>query len=384
MVLYERQGLFKYIFIVIALIIAVTSLVVSNSLVKDLANEERKKMELWAEATKAISNSDSKTDLNIILQILSSNTTIPIILSDASDNIISSNNITLPTSGTKEFLQKKLRNFKKKHDPILITDTNGEGFKQFIYYDDSYTLKRLQIYPYIQLSVLTIFVITSFLALLNSKKAEQNKVWVGLSKETAHQLGTPISSLLAWVEYFKLKNIDPTFVSEMEKDVSRLQMITDRFSKIGSVPELETCDLNETLSRSLQYLDKRISRKVVLHFDPQGKVPVLSSESLFSWVIENITKNAVDAMAGQGAIYYSVTERNSTVLLDITDTGKGIPKSKFKTVFTPGYTTKSRGWGLGLSLAKRIIESYHKGKIYVKSSEIGKGTTFRIELMKPH
>ncbi len=379
---YEKRGLFKYIFIAIACLIAVVSLIVSNSLVKDLANEERKKIELWAEANKAFAESDEKNDLSLILKILSNNTTIPTILCDEHDKVINYVNIDIAGKDSLQLLRKKLHSFKNKHEAIVISEKKDQGFKQFIYYDDSYTLKRLQLYPYVQLSVLAIFVMVSFLALVSSKKAEQNKVWVGLSKETAHQLGTPISSLMAWVEYFKMKNIDSPFVSEMEKDVARLQMITDRFSKIGSVPEPIPSDLNKCMQNSLDYLEKRISRKVALHFEPETNVQVLLSESLFSWVVENLTKNAVDAMAGQGDIYYVVTEKNSTVYLDITDTGKGIPKSKFKTVFTPGYTTKSRGWGLGLSLVKRIIESYHAGKIYVKSSEIGKGTTFRIELKK--
>lgn len=379
---YEKRGLFKYVFIGVAFLIAIASLVVSNSLVKDLANEERKKIQLWAEANKAFAESDENNDLSLILKILSSNTTIPTILCDEHDNVINYVNISIAGKDSLQLLHKKLNSFKNKHEPIVISEKKDEGFKQFIYYDDSYTLKRLQIYPYVQLSVLAIFVLVSFMALVSSKKAEQNKVWVGLSKETAHQLGTPISSLMAWVEYFKMKNIDLLFATEMEKDVARLQMITDRFSKIGSAPETIPCDLAKCLNNSLEYMSKRISKKVALHFEPEMNAQVLLSESLFSWVVENLTKNAVDAMAGQGDIYYMVSEKNSIVYLDITDTGKGIPKSRFKTVFNPGYTTKSRGWGLGLSLVKRIIESYHSGKIYVKSSEIGKGTTFRIELRK--
>lgn len=379
---YEKRGLLKYIFIAIAFLIAIASVIVSNSLAKELGNEERKKMEQWAEANKAFAESDEHTDLTLILKILSGNTTIPTILCGQDDHIITFANIEIKANDTLGILHKKLNAFKRKHDPIVIAEKNGQGLRQYIYYDDSYTLKRLQWYPYIQLSVLTIFVLVSFLALISSKKAEQNKVWVGLSKETAHQLGTPISSLMAWIEYFKLKNIDATIAIEMEKDVARLQMITDRFSKIGSVPEPIPCDLNKSVQNSLNYLKSRISKKVTLHFAPQTNTKVLLSESLFSWVIENLTKNAVDAMSGQGEIFYNISENETTVFLDITDTGKGIPKSKFKTVFNPGYTTKSRGWGLGLSLVKRIIESYHGDKIYVKWSEIGKGTTFRIELKK--
>jgi len=381
MKLFENNKiLFRFLFIAVAVVIALASLVVSHFLVKNLSNEERNKIEIWAEATKEMASNTEGLNMNLVAQILQSNTTIPVILYDKKENYYTSANIELPQSDDQEFLRKKAEGFKNRHTPIII---EVEDFDQYIYYDDSYTLKQLQLYPYVQLGVLFIFMITAFFALLTTMKMEQDRLWVGLSKETAHQLGTPISSLLAWLEYLKLKETDQSIVGDMQKDVDRLQMITDRFSKIGSVPTLDRKDIADLVRQSIVYLEKRISKKVLFTLDmPDKPLYVEVSEPLLSWVIENLTKNAVDAMGGQGSITYLLSERGRTVSLEIQDTGKGIPKSKFKTIFNPGYTTKSRGWGLGLSLAKRIIESYHKGKIYVKSSEIGVGTTFCIELKK--
>ncbi|NDW19576.1 sensor histidine kinase [Dysgonomonas sp. 216] len=378
--LQEHNNLFKYLFIAVAVIIATSSLVVSNYLIEDLSREERQKIELWAEAMRiAASTEDENTDTNIILRILSGNETVPVILCDVDDNVMYHMNIDMKdVQDSALYLKKKVIAFKKNHDAIEI---DNDAFKQYVYYDDSYTLKRLQIYPFIQLGVLTIFILTSFLALLSTKKAEQNKVWVGLSKETAHQLGTPISSLMAWTEYMKLKDPDSSIAREMDKDVERLQIVADRFSKIGSMPDPDLHEFKEVVTNSINYLQNRISKKVSFSFNfPEEDIYVNLNNSLFSWVIENLTKNAVDAMEGKGSINYTITKSNGTIFLDISDTGKGIPKSRFKTVFSPGFTTKARGWGLGLSLTKRIIESYHNGKIYVKSSEIGVGTTFRIEL----
>lgn len=383
MKLFENNKiLFRYLFVVIALLIVVASLIVSHFLVENLSKEERNKIEIWAEATKEMaSNAENMNmNMNLVAQILKSNTTIPVILYDKKENFYTSANIDLPELDDQIFLKQRAESFKKRHEPIII---EAEGFDQYIYYDDSYTLKQLQLYPYVQLGVLFIFMITAFFALFTTMRMEQDRLWVGLSKETAHQLGTPISSLLAWLEYLKLKETDQSIVRDMEKDVDRLQMITDRFSKIGSVPALESQNMVDIIHRSIAYLEKRISKKVVFIVELSDK-PLYAqvNEPLLSWVIENLTKNAVDAMSGQGQIIYRLSEKGKFVSLDIQDTGKGIPKSKFRTIFNPGYTTKSRGWGLGLSLAKRIIESYHKGRIYVKTSEIGVGTTFCIELKK--
>lgn len=381
MKLFENNKiLFRSLFVVIALLIVVASLIVSHFLVENLSKEERNKIEIWAEATKEMASNAENMNMNLVAQILKSNTTIPVILYDKKENFYTSANIDLPELDDQIFLKQRAESFKKRHDPIII---EAEGFDQYIYYDDSYTLKQLQLYPYVQLGVLFIFMITAFFALFTTMRMEQDRLWVGLSKETAHQLGTPISSLLAWLEYLKLKETDQSIVRDMEKDVDRLQMITDRFSKIGSVPALEPKNMVDIIHRSIAYLEKRISKKVVFVVELSDK-PLYAqvNEPLLSWVIENLTKNAVDAMSGQGQIIYQLSEKGKFVSLDIQDTGKGIPKSKFRTIFNPGYTTKSRGWGLGLSLAKRIIESYHKGRIYVKTSEIGVGTTFCIELKK--
>ncbi|MFV0331184.1 MAG: sensor histidine kinase [Dysgonomonas sp.] len=381
MKLFENNRLFfRYLFIVIAIVIVFVSLLVSHYLVKDLSKEERNKIEIWAEATKEMASNAENLNMNLVAQILTSNTTIPVILYDKKENNYTSANIALPGTDDQEFLKKRADNFQRNHEPIII---EAEDFDQYVYYDDSYTLKKLQLYPYIQLGVLFIFMITAFFSLFTTMKMEQDRLWVGLSKETAHQLGTPISSLLAWLEYLKLKESDVSVIMDMEKDVNRLQMITDRFSKIGSTPTLEREDLADIVQQSITYLEKRISKKVSFILElPDTPLYVEVSEPLLSWVIENLTKNAVDAMGGQGKITFTFTAKGKMVSLDIQDTGKGLPKSKYRTIFNPGYTTKSRGWGLGLSLAKRIIESYHKGRIYVKSSEIGVGTTFCIELKK--
>lgn len=379
MKLFENKVYFKYLFVFVAMAIAIGSLVASHYFVEDLAREEHNKIRIWAEATKELASSNEDVNVNLIAQILESNTTIPVILYDKKDNLYTSTNIELPQTDEQAFLEKKALSFEKKHIPILI---EAQDFEQYVYYDDSHILKRLQIYPYIQLAVVFIFVITSFLALLSTKRMEQNKLWVGLSKETAHQLGTPISSLMAWIEHLRMRDIDPSILTDMEKDVSRLQMITDRFSKIGSAPALEPKDLNATVRQSLGYLERRISKKVDITLNLLDD-PIYTNinESLFGWVVENMTKNAVDAMDGIGKINFTIVDKGDIIHLDITDSGKGIPKSKQDTIFNPGYTTKVHGWGLGLSLTKRIIESYHKGKIFVKSSDQS-GTTFRIELKK--
>ena len=377
--LYDSRQLLKYLFIVAAVVIAITSVFVSDLLIKDLAREERQKIEVWAEATRVLTSEDPSLNMNLILQIIQGNTAIPVMLCNDRDSVMNYKNIELPEKNVDEFLRKKVQELKKKKDPIVID--MEDGTYQYLYYDDSIILKRLLVYPYAQLTVMAVFILTAFLALASTKKAEQNKVWVGLSKETAHQLGTPISSLIAWLEYLKLKDVDPSLLAEMEKDVKRLEMIAERFSKIGSTPEPVPVNICESVRSALDYMETRISSKVKISVEaPDKPVMVLMNQALFAWVIENLCKNAVDAMEGQGSITFHIEEKGSKVRIDVTDTGKGILKSKFKTVFNPGYTTKKRGWGLGLSLVKRIIESYHGGKIYVKSSEIGKGTTFRIEL----
>ena len=379
--IFHHKTLTRYIFILIAVLIAVGSLLVSNSLVKDLQKEEENKIRIWAEATKEIVSSEESISLNLIMQILESNETIPVVLFDKKENSYTSHaNIDVPEGDIQAFLKEKTVEFSNRHAPIIIEVAD---FEQYVYYDDSYTLKRLRLYPYIQLGVVGIFMLISLLAVLSTKRMEQDRVWLGLTKETAHQLGTPLSSLLAWIEYMKLKDIDSAIVSDMEKDIGRLQVITDRFSKIGSKEVLETCDIGECIEHTLAYLKSRISQRVLIRQQlPCTPIFAKVNEPLLSWVLENLIKNAVDAMGGVGDINIYLIDDDKNISILISDTGKGISKSQFKTVFNPGFTTKTRGWGLGLSLAKRIIETYHKGKIYVKSSELGIGTTFCIELKK--
>lgn len=377
--IYDSRQRLKYVFIIGAVVIAIASVFVSDLLIKDLAREERQKIEVWAEATRVVTSEDPSLNMKLILQIIQGNTSIPVMLCNEQDSVMNYKNIDLPEKNVEGFLYQKAQELKKKNQPIPIDMEDGTF--QYLYYDDSINLKRLLIYPYAQLSVMAVFILIAFLALTSTKRAEQNKVWVGLSKETAHQLGTPISSLIAWVEYLKMKEVDPSLLEEMEKDVKRLETIADRFSKIGSQPEPVPLDIRDSIRAALNYMETRISSKVKITVEaPEEPVMVLMNDSLFAWVVENLCKNAVDAMGGQGDIRFHIEEKAKKVYIDVSDTGKGILKSKFKTVFNPGYTTKKRGWGLGLSLVKRIIESYHGGKIYVKNSEIGKGTTFRIEL----
>ncbi|GHT62957.1 two-component sensor histidine kinase [Bacteroidia bacterium] len=382
---------YKYLFISSAIIIAIASVWITNSLVNQLKEEERKKIEVWAESLALFASQPEFENLDEdvsntfnrykshLLNIIQDNTTIPVIVTDEMGNEIDRKNIEVPAQSSEEYLKEKIKKFADRHKPIVIEYI--EDSKLYVYYDDSTVLKSLQIFPFVQLAVVFIFIAVSFLALNSTRKAEQNRVWVGLSKETAHQLGTPISSLMAWVEYLKTKDLDSKLLIEMDKDVQRLKTIAERFSKIGSNAEPEPMDLAEAVSRAIEYMGKRISSKVNIKIQfPEGPVCVLMNESLFGWVIENLVKNAVDAMDGQGLITISAFVKGNKAILDVSDTGKGIPKSKFDTVFQPGYTTKKRGWGLGLSLVRRIIESYHKGKIFVQKSELGKGTTFRIEL----
>lgn len=369
----------KYLFILTALLITVGSVLVSGRIMRELAQEERGRIELWAQAMWMLTDDTTETNMDLIFRIIQNNKTIPAILCNEGDSVLSYVNLEVPEEKRELFLQEKIKSFKAKNTPIVADFQDGTF--QYVYYDDSITLKRLLIYPYVQLGIVFVFIAIAFLAFVSTKKAEQNSIWVGLSKETAHQLGTPISSLMAWMEYLKLKEVDASYLEEMGKDVKRLETIADRFSKIGSTPEPTPLDIAQLLHASLGYLEKRISTQVKLTvLLPETPVSVSMNEALFAWVIENLTKNAVDAMEGQGEIIYKVSNNRKLVYIEVTDTGKGLPKSAFKAIFNPGYTTKERGWGLGLSLTKRIIESYPKGRIYVLSSELGKGTTFRIEL----
>lgn len=391
--IYDIRRYGTLVFLLIALAVVSIFLYFSNSLVKDLATQERARMQIWADATKEVATigySDiDGAHIDFLLGIIEGNTNIPVLLTDDDNNIIMHRNFRLPepvdsmrplyiSEVNAEFLYDKLSHLRTT--PNVIHIVIEQGNTQHLYYEDSNLLKSLSLYPYIQLVVMIAFIMVVYFAVSSSKKAEQNKVWVGLSKETAHQLGTPISSLMAWMEFLKESGVDPDVVHEMDKDVKRLSTIASRFSKIGSRPSMEPDDLNSLIQRSVDYMTTRISSRVKLWVSPCPEtLPVSISAPLVEWVMENLIKNAVDAMEGQGEIHIITSIDKQMAVAEIADTGKGMSRKHFKTVFNPGFTTKKRGWGLGLTLAKRIVEQYHGGKIFVKDSEPGRGTTFRVE-----
>ena len=384
----DRIRQVKMLLVTAAILIAVASLVVSSILTHDLKTQERNKMAIWAEAMRSLNNADENTDLNLVLKIIDTNDLIPIVVMNSHGKVETCRNVNVSASNEADslrYLTDLGRYMKNRGNSIRIVIDEKHPDTEYIdvCYDDSLMLKRLVAYPYVQLGVVLLVVVIAIFALLTSKKAEQDKVWVGLSKETAHQLGTPISSLMAWMEVMKETYPDDALIPEMNKDVERLQLIVDRFSKIGSLPEPVPSNLNEMMHHVVEYMSRRISNKVQMECHmPQQPVIVKLNASLFEWVIENLCKNAVDAMEGNGHIDITVDDQPDMVAIEVADTGKGIARKNLQTVFQPGFTTKKRGWGLGLSLAKRIVEEYHHGKIWVKKSEIGKGTTFRIELKK--
>ena len=375
----------KILLIVCAAVIAGVSLFVSDRLVTDLKQEELRKMQVWAEAMRSLSNADENTDLNLVLTVLDGNNTIPVIVTDSKGAINNYRNIDIDAGEDSLAVLHGLVSGMRESGNIIRIEMGGDAPDDYIEvcYSDSLILLQLAYYPYVQLMVAIVFFLVCLVAILSSKRAEQDRVWVGLSKETAHQLGTPISSLMAWTEVLRDKYPDDELLPEMEKDVARLRTIAERFSKIGSSPEPQSDDLVELLERVVTYIRRRSSSKVqfVCNFTKRPLYVRINSP-LIEWVFENLCKNAIDAMNGEGTITINVTHSDEKAIIDLSDTGKGIPKSRFATVFEPGYTTKKRGWGLGLSLAKRIMEQYHKGRIFVKNSELGKGTTFRIELKK--
>jgi signal transduction histidine kinase len=380
---YRYKTPWKLVLLVFAVIIGLFSLLYTQNLVKKLKAEERKKVELWAEATRQIINApESGPNLVFLQSINEDNTTVPVILTDGNDSIISAQNFDPSRIHDRKYLKARLEKMKGKTKPIVIDV--GEGYINRIYYRDSTILIKLIYYPYVQLSVIILFILVSYLAFSSSRKAEQNQVWVGMSKETAHQLGTPTSSLAGWVEILQMKHPEIGIAEEMARDISRLEKVAERFSKIGSRPDLSDEDITKLVSHTIEYLKSRTSSKISFTFDPgpsPGPVAPVNA-ALFSWVIENVCRNAVDATEGDGSISIKICDIAGHAVIDITDNGKGIPKSSHKKIFHPGFTTKERGWGLGLSLAKRIIEEYHHGKIFVRYSEPGKGTCMRIMMKK--
>ena len=383
----DRIRQVKILLVVMAILIAVASLVASNILTRDLYAEEHKKMEIWAEAMRTLSTDDENAGMNVVLKVIEGNTTIPIVVMDRRGEVQVFRNIDMKETTHDDSLLQVANLGKNMINAgrfirIPFDDRPGSDYID-VCYDDSLMLKRLAVYPYVQLGVVLLFVVIAIFALLTSKRAEQNKVWVGLSKETAHQLGTPISSLMAWTEMLSETYPNDELIPEMDKDVKRLQLIADRFSKIGSLPEPVPVSLNEVMNHVADYMSRRVSNKVqIVRVFPPEDIMVPLNASLFEWVVENLCKNAVDAMEGEGKITLFAGMEMGRVVVEVADTGKGIKKKDVKNVFRPGFTTKQRGWGLGLSLAKRIVEEYHHGCIYVKSTEVGRGTTFRIELKK--
>jgi len=379
--IYASKQRWKMLLFILAITIGIGSLFYTNSLVKTLAEEEKKKVELLAEATSYLAQSEPNgQDLSFYLKVIQNNTTVPVILIDT-DGKMNGRNLDSLKMAKPGYLEKQLKIMKEQNPPIEIL--LGKGQKIYIYFKESTLLSKLFWYPYIQLTLILLFILVAYFAFSSSRHAEQNQVWVSLSKETAHQLGTPASSLSAWVEVLRYHIHDEAIISELEKDVTRLKIITDRFSKIGSLPKLGPVNLKLLLENVMEYIRKRSSdRSQMLLQMTDNNIIIPLNLSLFEWVIENLLKNALDAMQGEGSLSISVSDYKNDVYIDVTDSGKGIPKKLHKTIFKPGYTTKSRGWGLGLSLAKRIVEKYHNGKIYVLHSEIDKGTTFRIVLKK--
>lgn len=400
--IYDGQRFGKLIFLVISIITIAIFLIISNNLVKDLSAQEKERINLWANAMQHINQNPEDVDNPLYNNVITNNNSIPVLLADADCNIYEFQNFDLPQSGDEDksyfftlsednqkYLSSRLADACRGKSLAELAETDSHfikievypGLCYYIYYEDSAMLKRLSWYPYVQMSAMIILIIVIYIAVIYTKRAEQNRVWVGLSKETAHQLGTPISSLMAWSQLLESYGVDKEIVTEMDKDVNRLSVIADRFSKIGSKPELSLEYLNESIGRSLDYMKSRISGKVEVRMslsaDDHG---VMLSMPLFAWVMENLTKNAVDAMDGAGTITIKSGSEKEKLFIEISDTGKGILRKNFKNVFNPGFTTKKRGWGLGLTLVKRIVEEYHSGRIYVKESEIGRGTTFRIDL----
>jgi len=381
MELYNQKKWWKFLLMLGALVVGGASLLYTNQLASDLRREETRKIEIWAKANRLFTQADiEEQSLELIFEIIQKNTTVPLIIADKNDSIYSHRNLNLSENEKQARLQAELEKMKEGRDPIVIE--LGSDQKQYLYYTDSILLQKLRWFPIVQLIVVVLFVLLAYWAFSAARRREQDQVWVGMAKETAHQLGTPTSSLLGWLEILEMKNVDPSLVEKMRHDTQRLQTITARFSKIGSKAEMKPVNIRKMLSDVTNYLKHRIPSGVNIVLPSAGSQSVTANlnQPLFEWVIENLCKNAADAMEGKGTIYFSCEQTNKHVVIDISDTGKGISRKHQKTIFKPGYTTKTRGWGLGLTLVKRIITEYHNGKIFVKESVPGKGTTFRIEL----
>ena len=380
---YKHKTYFKLFLLICAILIGLGSLWYTNKLTQELKIEEQKKVELWAAAMQQLVDlDDPEENIAFLFQIIEGNNTVPLILVDEVGDTISTRNLNKYKLDNKNYLERQLKLMKAEHDPIEIVIS--EDRSDFMYYKSSLLLTKLKYFPYVQLGVIIFFVFVSYLAFNNSRKFEQNQVWVGLTKEAAHQLGTPTSSLTGWVDIMKMKNFDQSLVKEFEKDVKRLEKITERFSRVGSTPKLVPVNIIPILFSTVDYLESRLSDQIrfKFNFEKNDELVLSINTTLFEWVIENLLKNAIDAMKGSGFVEINLTVLIHNIYIDFKDSGKGIQKSKFKTIFKPGYTTKDRGWGLGLSLSKRIVEDYHNGEIFVENSELNKGSCIRIVLNK--
>ncbi len=380
--IYSKKQRWKQILLLSAILIGMSSLWYTSQLVNHIEITERQKMELWAEAVGIVTSAGLETELAFPFSVIENNTHIPVILTNAKGEILSHKNLDSLKAENPKYLYKQLEHARVENDSLVIN--LGPGEYQLLFYRDSFLLRQLIFFPYVQLGVIILFILVSYIAFSISRKAEQNEVWNGMSKETAHQLGTPISSLMGWMELLKESNLDASMIQDMQKDTDRLEKITDRFSKIGSRPALKDSDLTAILKESLDYMKNRGPKSIEYLLDlPAKPITTKLNETLFEWVIENLLKNSTDAIEGRGRIILHAVEIENSVIVDVEDTGKGITKSRFRTIFKPGYTTKKRGWGLGLSLSKRIIDSYHDGKIFVLSSDPYDSTIIRIILKKP-
>lgn len=380
--IYSKKQRWKQILLLSAVLIGVSSLWYTNRLVKHIEITERQKMEIWAEAVRIVSSADLDTELAFPFSVIEKNTHIPVILTDAEGQFMSQKNLDSLKAENPKYIQKQLQHAREENDSLVIN--LGPDEYQLLFYRDSFLLRQLIFFPYVQLGVIILFILVSYIAFNASRTAEQNEVWTGMSKETAHQLGTPISSLIGWMELLKDTNMDPSLIRDMEKDTSRLEKITDRFSKIGSRPAMKETNLSAILEESLDYIKNRGPHDVKYMLDlPSKPISISLNETLFEWVIENLLKNATDAIEGKGRVILHAVDIEDSVIVDVEDSGKGITKSRFRTIFKPGYTTKKRGWGLGLSLSKRIVESYHNGRIFVFSSDPNDSTIIRIILKRP-
>ncbi len=378
---YGRKNLWKFLLFLFAVLIGVATIWYTESFLDELRKQEVNKVKQWAEAMQAILDADQTTEMSFEQNIIKENNTIPIILTDENGVLIEARNVDEKKSHDPKWLAKKIKQMSREAEPLVVNF--AENQRQYLYYQNSILLTKLRYYPLILLAVISLFIIIAYIAFSNARKSEQDRVWNGLAKETAHQIGTPLSSLMGWTEILRSKNVDPSMVEEMEKDIARLNTITDRFSKIGSIPSITIHRIDEVTTEAVSYLQSRSARRVniSLNIEEMAKgLEVMLNKPLYEWVIENLISNAIDAIEGKGDIEVRIIALAKKVRIEVEDNGKGIPANKQKTVFRPGFTTKSRGWGLGLSLAKRIIEEYHGGKIYVAHSELGKGTTFRITL----